>query len=174
MLRGFLLSSTPSEDQAPSRSLLWIYVPDFNKQGRMSTIEYIPAPGYNNRTNAVWEQIDSCAGFEVSDDCPYRYSEMELNTFTPQECISGLIVGCENLVAYARYNKQSETQQEAILQFATTIFTCFVLTGASLIFSNDAERIVIRPIKKIIMIIQKLAESPLKKPEVGLKSFDDQ
>jgi hypothetical protein len=56
-------------------------------------------------------------------------------------------------MAYARFNKQPETQSEAILQFATTIFTCFVLTGASLIFSNDAERIVINPIKKIITII---------------------
>jgi hypothetical protein len=46
-----------------------------------------------------------------------------------------------------------------------------VLTAASLIFSNDAERIVIKPIKKIIMIIQKLAEDPLKKPE-ELKSDD--
>jgi len=45
-----------------------------------------------------------------------------------------------------------------------------VLTGASLIFSNDAERIVIKPIKKIIMIIQRLAESPLKKPDAGLKN----
>jgi hypothetical protein len=78
---------------------------------------------------------------------------MELITFTPQECIDGRIVGCEKLVAYARFNKQPETQSEAILQFATTIFTCFVLTGASLIFSNDAERIVINPIKKIITII---------------------
>jgi hypothetical protein len=40
-----------------------------------------------------------------------------------------------------------------------------VLTAASLIFSGDAERIVIKPIKKIILIIQKLAENPLKKPE---------
>lgn len=109
----------------------------------MNTIEYIPAPGISNRTNAIWSQIDSCAGFEVSDDCPYRYSEMELITFTPLECQDGSIDGCENLTAYARFNIQPETQEEAILQFATTIFTCFVLTGASLIFSNDAERIVI-------------------------------
>jgi len=83
MLRGFIKSSRANEEEEPSRSLLWLYIPDFNKQGRMSTIEYIPEPGSNNRTNAVWTQIDSCAGFEVSSDCPYRYSEMELITFTP-------------------------------------------------------------------------------------------
>lgn len=90
---------------------------------------------------------------------------MELVTYTPQECVNSTISGCEYLVAYARFNKRSEKVSEAILQFATTIFTCFVLTAASLIFSNDAERIVIKPIKKIIMIIQRLAENPLKKPE---------
>jgi len=90
---------------------------------------------------------------------------MELVTFTPQECMDGRIEGCEQLVSYARFNKRQELRDEAILQFSTTLFTCFVLTAASLIFSNDAERIVIKPIKKIIMIIQRLAENPLKKPE---------
>jgi len=39
------------------------------------------------------------------------------------------------------------------------------LTIASLTFSRDIEMIVITPIKKIVDIIQRLAEGPLKKPE---------
>jgi len=39
-----------------------------------------------------------------------------------------------------------------------------VLTVANLIFANDTEQIVIKPIQKIVQIIQKLAENPLKKP----------
>lgn len=101
----------------------------------------------------------------MPEDCPYRYEEMELVTFTPIECLDNTVKGCDNVVSYARFNKRSEKVSEAILQFATTIFTCFVLTAASLIFSGDAERIVIKPIKKIILIIQRLAENPLKKPE---------
>jgi hypothetical protein len=45
------------------------------------------------------------------------------------------------------------------------MFTCLVLTVASLTFANDIEYIVILPIKKIVNIIQRLAEGPLKKPE---------
>ena len=82
-------------------------------------------------------------------------------------------MGCENLVSYARFNKREEKVQEAILQFSTTIFTCFVLTIASLVFSNDAQRIVIRPIQKIIEIIQRLAENPLKKPEQPKKDEEE-
>lgn len=52
-----------------------------------------------------------------------------------------------------------------MLQFTTTIFTCFVLAVAFLVFSRDTEVIVIRPIKKVVEIIHKLADDPLKKPE---------
>lgn len=90
---------------------------------------------------------------------------MDLITFTPLECLNNQVLGCDQLVAYARFNKRYEKVQEAILQFLTTLFTCCVLTVASLVFSNDAQRIVIRPIQKIIEIIQRLAENPLKKPE---------
>ena len=55
------------------------------------------------------------------------------------------------------------------MQFATTVFTCIVLSIASLTVSGDIEVIVIHPIKKIMDIIQRLAEGPLKKPEPPAK-----
>jgi len=55
--------------------------------------------------------------------------------------------------------------EEATLQFGTTIFTCFVLTIASLTFSADVQNIVINPITKMVGIIKTLADDPLKKPK---------
>jgi hypothetical protein len=52
------------------------------------------------------------------------------------------------------------------MQFFTTVFTCIVLSIASLTVSGDIEIIVIQPIKKIVDIIQRLAEGPLKRPEL--------
>lgn len=72
----------------------------------MATIEYIPKEGLDKKYDSFWNQTDSCAGFEVSDNCPYRYEEMELVTFTPQECIDKKMVGCDKLVAYTRFNKR--------------------------------------------------------------------
>ena len=43
----------------------------------------------------------------MSDDCPYRYDDMQLVTYTPQECLDDPQLGCEDLIAYARFNKQS-------------------------------------------------------------------
>ena len=112
-----------------------------------------------------WVQEDTCAGFKLTDKCPHRYEEMELITYTPKECREGNGNNCKHLTSYARFQLKYEKQQSASLQFYTTIFTCIVLTVASLTFGNDIELIVVNPIKKIVDIIQRLAEGPLKKPE---------
>ena len=53
-------------------------------------------------------------------------------------------------------------------QIVTTLFTCVVLAGAFILFSHDTQVHVIIPIKKVVAILQKLAESPLKKPELSV------
>ena len=58
---------------------------------------------------------------------------MDLVTYTPQECLNNNI-NCNDLVAYVRINTRQQQISEAQLQFATTIFTCIILTAASLIF----------------------------------------
>ena len=67
-------------------------------------------------------------------------------------------------MAYARLSIRDAKQEQATLQFVTTIFTCVVLTVLFIVFNNDTETIVIKPIKKVVDIIERLAESPLKKP----------
>jgi hypothetical protein len=64
-----------------------------------------------------------------------------------------------------RIHFKPEKREEAMMQLFTTLFTCFVLSIASLTVSNDIEVIVIIPVKKIVDIIQRLAEGPLKKPQ---------
>ena len=146
LLREYVESSHAVEEDTLTKEVLWLYIPDFTKNGRMSNVSSIPQPVGSNSTAPYWSEVPSCAGFQISKDCPYRVEEMYLLTFTPLQCLDTEIVGCERLVSYARFNRRPEKVQEAILQFCTTIFTCCVLTIASLVFSNDAQKIVIRPI----------------------------
>ena len=74
-------------------------------------------------------------------------------------------MACNELVAYARYQHKQEKTNEALSTFYTTIFTILVLTIATYGFTRNIDQIVVFPIKKIVDIIQKLAEGPLKKPE---------
>jgi len=51
-----------------------------------------------------WNVHPECSGFTVSSDCPYRYYEMELISYTPEECLEETkTMGCEELRAYARF-----------------------------------------------------------------------
>ena len=111
-----------------------------------------------------WEQTDACAGFALPDDCPLRIEEMQLVTFTPEVCRNGELAGCEYLVAYARVEVTFASKESALWNISTTMFTICVLTVAFMVFSHDTKVIVIIPIKKVVNIILKLAESPLKKP----------
>jgi len=52
-----------------------------------------------------------------------------------------------------RIQNKLEKKEEAMMQFYTTLFTCFVLCIASLTVSSDIEVIVIIPVKKIVDII---------------------
>ena len=60
-----------------------------------------------------WQQLDSCAGFTVSDECPWRYEEMTLVTFRPDVCSNGEVKGCEELVSYARIANGESSKQTA-------------------------------------------------------------
>jgi len=88
---------------------------------------------------------------------------MQLLMYTPSDCITGKVANCDELVAYSRIGVLSSSQENAMLQFLTTIFTCFVLAAGSLMFQNDTHKIVIVPITKMVGIIKTLADDPLQK-----------
>ena len=141
----------------PIWGVLWLYIPDYNMQGRMRSIKSIPAlnpnRGDSSAAEPFWKEETECAGFYVGKDCKWRTEEMQLITFTPEQCLDKSRKGCEFLVGYARVSIRAAKEEQAILQFTTTIFTCIVLTALFLIFNDDTETIVIIPIKKVVDII---------------------
>lgn len=80
-LRQFVNAARGVETDELDRSVLWIYIPDYTKNGTMQSIKQI----YNrNKTEVIWEEDPDCGGFTVSDkDCYLRSSEMELIAYTP-------------------------------------------------------------------------------------------
>jgi hypothetical protein len=67
--------------------------------------------------------------------------------------LDGTLAGCENLVSYARIDNRYGVKMESVYQLITTVFTCLILATAFIVFSNDTEQIVIKPIQKIVEII---------------------
>ncbi len=179
MLRQYADASIQPEGATPTWRLLWIYIPDFMTGGAMNTIKFIPKVGIkfsevdaliaSNSTETAnsiyWQEDEACAGFVVSEKCDLRYDEMSLVTFTPSLCQTGFVKGCEYLVSYARIDMSYIKRNEAIWNFATTLFTIVFLSCIFIVFNRDTENVVVKPIKKVVQIIIRLAENPLKKPE---------
>ena len=131
--------------------MLWVYIPDFTKHGTLNSIKSIP--NKEGTTGKYWEETAECAGFSVSDACPWRYEEMGLVSYTPDECKTDKALSCDQLISYVRFQNKMEKKEEAAYQFYTTVFTCIVLSFASITVAGDIEVIVILPIKKIVDII---------------------
>lgn len=64
---------------------------------------------------------------------------MQLVTYTPFACQTGAVAGCEFLVAYARIDISYISGQEAIWNFATTMFTIVFLSCIFIVFNRDTE-----------------------------------
>lgn len=127
----FMTQAAFDEDnQINNKELLWLYVPDYTRNGAFSHIKEIPCP---NRT-ICWKESENCAGFTVSDKCEWRFNEMELIQYTPSECLEDESLGCRQLKAYARYQTRLANKLESKWDFLTIIFTCFVLTIVSIQF----------------------------------------
>ena len=175
LLQMYVTASSIPEGADNTWKVLWLYIPDYTKVGKMSEISKVPMAGQTFESMEApfyWEQDEKCSGFIVSDECEWRYAEMTLVTFQPEACALSYVKGCEELIAYARIVNAYEIQQTAAFQIVTTLFTCVVLAVAFIVFSHDTEVHVIIPIKKVVAIIQKLAESPLKKPELSAEEED--
>ena len=74
-------------DSLREKELLWLYIPDWTKDGMMSEIKSIPHTVLED--TPYWTESKNCAGFEVPDDCELRVDEMTLVNFTPYICNGG-------------------------------------------------------------------------------------
>ena len=83
ILRGAVRASENNEKER-KKEILWIYTPDFLKNGTMNDIRSIP--NRKGEKGNYWNETSACAGFVVSPSCPWRFEEMKLISFTPKEC----------------------------------------------------------------------------------------
>ena len=110
----FIHSQRSGESSEPEKKLVWLYIPDYNKNGMLSSIKHVSKSDRDIATmkfkpggegEFFWEEVKNCSGFVVSDkDCHLRIDEMQLVSYQPEQCKSGEYPNCSELVAYARYN----------------------------------------------------------------------
>ena len=79
---------------------------------------------------------------------------------------TGAVVPCN---AIAVYDLRNATVLEAIFSIVKTLFVMVVIAVGALVFTQDAEKLVIRPIERMTRLITALAKDPLRSMD-GIKS----
>jgi len=74
-----------------------------------------------------------------------------------------------NFTTDAIFNINELVQSSALLSILTTLFVGILLIVASLVFTNDAQRLVIEPIERMVNMVEAVAEDPLAEYQ-----FDDE
>ena len=59
------------------------------------------------------------------------------------------------------YSILKETKLSGLLSFIQTLFVCLMLTGAAILFENDASKLVLEPLEVMIEIVENVAKDPI-------------
>merc|ERR1719183_2754822 len=65
------------------------------------------------------------------------------------------------------FDRRSGSAMEAALNSAQTVFICLLLGVGAMTFSNDAHKLVLMPIEKIIAKLEKIRNNPLEAMTIG-------
>lgn len=76
------------------------------------------------------------------------------------------------VASVVRYNIQDESRLIATLNIFRTIFICIVLGMGAMLFSKDANELVLGPIEKMVKFVREIAENPLGAGKGGRKKVN--
>mmetsp|Transcript_34086 Transcript_34086/g.101268 ORF Transcript_34086/g.101268 Transcript_34086/m.101268 type:complete len:980 (-) Transcript_34086:46-2985(-) len=98
------------------------------------------------------------AGGEPGLVCPEQLRYMERKVVTPLE---GSTAELEEFHWLFVFDRRAGSQLEAFLNTMQTVFICLLLGFGSMLFSNDANTLVLMPIERMIVKIEKIRKNPL-------------
>jgi hypothetical protein len=139
-------------------NIVWIHTPNMLNNGRIEEIETIAGID-SNEVPGVWYENVNCTGalLHMTKKCHLRYSEMELFQFDyPLDNDSN------EAYSYVRLDIKRIKKEQAKNSFILVILTIALLFLASVNVSNDTEKIMTKPISKMVNTIKKLADDPLR------------
>lgn len=113
--------------------------------------------------------LDTTVGDTLSEPirCPGVLRTGERLRITPRMLTKSAFKAF-HLIFY--FDNRSFVKTEALFGLFTTIFICFVLTVSSLVFSSDANRLVLHPVEKMIHKIEAIRTNPL----IAMKLADEE
>lgn len=96
--------------------------------------------------------------------CP---EELRLNERTVIIPYLGKARECDSAVFMFVYDRRSGSRMEAALNSAQTVFICLLLGIGAMTFSKDANKLVLRPIERMIEKLDRIRSNPLEAMRIG-------
>jgi hypothetical protein len=116
---------------------------------------------YNNR---YVDYLDVQPYAPLGPDSPYVYFKSNLDGVRKNaqvmESLSDTISG-DDYYTRVVFNVTSLVRQSATFSILMTIFVAIMMIGGSLVFTNDAQRLVIAPIERMMNMVEAVAADPL-------------
>ena len=88
------------------------------------------------------------------------YSNDKLNNFDFRYRELSTVYSDDAMVRVV-YSLRKESKLTSLLNLCQTIFVCFALTISSILFENDADKLVLKPLEIMIEIVDKVAKDPI-------------
>ena len=77
-------------------------------------------------------------------------------------------------VSYAFFDARAETRTQSALNVARTAFVCVVLGLGALMFSRDANELVLKPIERMVKKVREVSENPLVRFRASAAGADEE
>eukprot|EP00435_Cladocopium_sp_Y103_P041386 s9_g11.t1 len=145
----------------------WLYY-----MGNMtSDPESLFSVAYANTTSCVNSYLRGISLLAATDsylDCPEKLRYNERSVIVPTDSSSAATSAeYEEVHFMFVFDRRSGAQLEAILNTAQTVFICFLLGFGAMTFSQDANRLVLTPIERMISKLDKIRNNPLEAMTIG-------
>jgi len=103
-------------------------------------------------------------GVQPNLDCPEKLRFNERAALYPTMMAEG---ECDSTFVMFVFDRREGSRMEAALNAFQTCFVCFALGFGALAFSKDANRLVLRPIEKMISKLERIRSNPLEAMRLG-------
>lgn len=153
------------EMQTASQNFMynWGYMPEWAQDALGSNwTKACDTDSVSRRGISLLTKID---GYQVH--CPEDLRPTEYVRYWPQDMYES-DSDVSHLVFF--FDKRPFTKKDAAYNIGVTCFICVVLCTASLLFANDANRLILKPVEKMIARVEAIRDNPL----VALKMADEE
>jgi len=125
---------------------------------------------YNRRgISFLQEELETPVRITYAVQCPQDLRRQERKKYAARLNVDERSFQEWHIAFY--FDLRPFVKQDAVFSLLITVFICIALCGASLVFSSDANRLVLTPLENMICKVEKIRDNPMAARKVADEDF---